>query len=455
MDGQEGEDRDGAGELLVTYEEARGYLDALGIDAMKTLAPSLDRIEGLCELLGHPEAQFPALHITGTNGKSSVARITTALLKETGLRVGTFTSPHLETVRERICLDGVPIPEVEFADVFAHLKPYLDEGERKAGERASYFETLVAMFLLWAADAPIDVAVVEVGLGGRWDATNVVRSTVSMITNVSLDHTAMLGKDRVTIAKEKAGIIKDGSTVVTGERAPDVLAVIGAEAEAAKADLAIVDRDFGVTENSLAVDGRYLSIRTRSRDYDELFIPLHGAHQAANAAVALEAVTSFFPEETLEDDVVDAAFRSVVVPGRMETIAGVIFDVAHNPSGMSALVSTLIETFAPEEAFFVVGFLDDKDYRGMLAELSRIPSRLFVARANHPRSVPPREIAAVAEEFGLHATIEENPRDAIEAAIDERDEKLVCVTGSHYLVGDVRGYLLDPNRPNTWRADDG
>lgn len=452
MEREEGETRDRAGEPRVSYEEATAYLEALGIDAMKTLAPSLHRIEGLCELLGHPEAQFPALHITGTNGKSSVARITTALLKETGLRVGTFTSPHLETVRERICLDGDPIPEVEFADVFAHLKPYLDEGERKAGERASYFETLVAMFLLWAADAPIDVAVVEVGLGGRWDATNVVRSPVSMITNVSLDHTAMLGKDRMTIAKEKAGIIKDGSTVVTGERAPDVLSVIGAEAEAAKAELVIVDRDFGVTENSLAVDGRYLSVRTRARDYDELFIPLHGAHQAANAAVALEAVTSFFPEETLEDDVIDAALRSVVVPGRMETIRQVILDVAHNPSGMSALVSSLAESFAPEQATFVVGFLDDKDYRGMLTELTRLPARIFATRANSERAVPPNEIASVAEELGMHCTIEEAPTDAIEAAIDEADETLVCVTGSHYVVGEIRGYLLSPDRPNQWRT---
>ena len=426
----------------MSYQEAEAYLNALGIDAMKSLSPSLDRIQALCELMGHPEQQFPTIHITGTNGKSSVARIAAALLQETGLNVGTFTSPHLETVRERICFGGVPIGEDEFGDAFEHLRSYLEVNRGKTGEPASYFETLVAMFLLWGADAPIDVAVVEVGLGGRWDATNVVRSPVSVITNVDLDHTEMLGGDRVTIAKEKAGIIKEGAAVVTGERLPDVLSVITAEAEAAHASLAMIDRDFGVTENNLAVDGRSLSIRTRARDYEGLFVPLHGAHQATNCAVALEAVTSFLPPETIEDDVVAAGLASVVVPGRMEKIAGVILDVAHNPSGMSALVTALLEEFAFEETIFVVGFLDDKDHVGMLSELSRVQCRLIATRAPSPRALEPSVIADAAAEFGLHCSVEPNVADAVASLLNQGEQSIGCVTGSHYVVGEARRFLL-------------
>ena len=426
----------------MSYSKANAYLNALGIDAMQTLAPSLDRIETLCKLMGHPESQFPAIHITGTNGKSSVARIATALLQETGLKVGTFTSPHLETVRERICFGGAPISEEEFGDTFDHLRPYLAEAERQTGEPASYFETLVAMFLLWASDAPVDVAVVEVGLGGRWDATNVVRSPVSVITNVSLDHTEMLGGDRITIAKEKSGIIKEGSIVVTGERAPDVLNVFTDEAEGVGAEVVVIDRDFGVIENDLAVDGRYMSIRTRARDYEGLFIPLHGSHQGANAAVALEAVTSFLPPETLDDELIGAGLASVVVPGRMEKIGNVILDVAHNPSGMSALVSALIEGFAFDETIFVVGFLDDKDYRGMLSELARVEARLVATRAASPRAVDPNKIAAVAEELGLHCSVEPNVLDAVASVVGAGEQTLVCVTGSHYVVGEARRFLL-------------
>jgi dihydrofolate synthase/folylpolyglutamate synthase len=437
----------------MSFEAASAYLDSLGIDAMKTLAPSLERIEALCELLDHPEQRFPTIHITGTNGKSSVARIATSLLTEAGLAVGTFTSPHLETVRERICLGGVPISEDDFGEVFDHLSPYLSVVESTTREKVSYFETLVAMFLLWAADQPVDVAVVEVGLGGRWDATNVVRSPVCVMTNISLDHTALLGADRLTIAKEKAGIVKQDATVVVGERSPDVLAIVAEEAEAVGATVLSLDRDFGVTENSLAVGGRLISVRTRAREYEDLFLPLHGAHQAVNAAVALEAVTSFLPPETLEDEVIAEGLTQVKVPGRMEQIGGVILDVAHNPSGMSAFVSALVEAFVPEETIVVVGFLDDKDYRGMLSELSRMPARLIATKAASPRAVQPSEIASAAAEFGLHSSVEPDPIDAVRAAMDHSDETLVCVTGSHYLVGEVRGYLLESDRSTKWRND--
>jgi dihydrofolate synthase/folylpolyglutamate synthase len=270
--------------------------------------------------------------------------------------------------------------------------------------------------------------------------------SIAVITNVDLDHTSMLGMDRVTIAKEKGGIIKDGSSVVTGERSPDVLQVIAEAADAAKAPLAVLDRDFGLIENRLAVDGRLVSIRTKARDYDELFLPLHGSHQGVNAAVALEVITSFLPEESLEDDVAAAGFANARVPGRMENIKRVLFDVAHNPSGMSAFVSSIREEFAPDDAIFVVGFLSDKDYVGMLQEIARTPcTRLFATRAHTQRAVPTKEIQEIAEDLGMHCTIEESIGDALSAAVAEAEERLVCVSGSHYVVGEAREYWLRQN----------
>ena len=427
----------------MSYEQAVAYLDALGVDAMKSMAPSLHRMEALVDALGNPQAQFPSIHITGTNGKTSVARITTSILAETGLRVGTFTSPHLHSVRERITHNAELIAEDEFATTFAHIQPFLHEVERKLGESLTYFEILVGMFLIWATDAPIDVGVLEVGLGGLWDATNVVDGSSAVVTNVALDHTAMLGPDRLAIAKEKVGIIKEGATVVTGERSPDVLEIISEASEAVQGSLASIDRDFGVTENRLAVGGRLLSIRTRSRDYEELFLPLHGSHQGQNAAVALEAVTSFLPQESLDDELVAQALSRARVPGRMEMIGGVMVDVAHNPTGMSAFVSAVKEEFVPEDSVFVVGFLSDKDYVGMLQEIARTPcTRLFATKPDSPRAIDPTELTKIAEELGMHSSVHDSVADAVQSAIDESGGRLVCVSGSHYVVGEARAYLL-------------
>jgi dihydrofolate synthase/folylpolyglutamate synthase len=302
------------------------------------------------------------------------------------------------------------------------------------------------MFFLWAADQPVDVAVVEVGLGGRWDATNVMDGDIAVITNVDLDHTSMLGGDRLTIAKEKVGIIKDGSIVVTGERSPDVLQVIAEAADAAKAPFAAIDREYGLLENRIAVDGRLISVRTRARDYEEVFLPLHGPHQGTNAAVALEAVTSFFSEESLDDEVVAAGLANTGVPGRMEHINGVLFDVAHNPSGMSAFVSGIREEFAPDEAIFVVGFLADKDYVGMLQEIARTPcERMIATSPSTERAVAPREVQEIAEDLGIHCSIEETIGEAVTAAVAEAAGRLVCVSGSHYVVGEAREYWLRHN----------
>ena len=449
---------------MAGFDEAQAYLNGLGIDKMKSLTPSLHRMQAICEALNHPELSIPTIHITGTNGKTSTARIASALLAATGLTVGTYTSPHLESVRERLALNGEAIGEDAFGEMFDHLRPYLTLVEGRLGEELSYFEVLTALYFLWAAEAPVDVSVVEVGLGGRWDATNVIPAPVAVITNIGLDHTGLLGTDKVTVAKEKAGIIKPNSIVVTGERAGSVLGVIEDEAAAAGATLSRFDKDYSVTENLVAVGGRYLSILTSVARYEGLFLPLHGSHQGLNAATALESVARFLPAQDLEQDVVAEGFAHIVVPGRLETLGfptpgapsgdvdpyaapenpSVVLDVAHNPDGMSALVSSLLEAFAFERCVFVIGILGDKDYEGMLRELARIPCHAILTEARTVRSVPPDELARACERLGLsHEVIEGVPAAVSSATQAAGPGDLVTITGSHYVVGEARGFLLD------------
>jgi dihydrofolate synthase / folylpolyglutamate synthase len=433
------------------YEEALEHLDSLGIDAMKGLKPSLHRIEAICAALNHPERSVPAIHVTGTNGKTSTARIASGVLAAAGLSVATFTSPHLQTVRERLVLSDEPIDAVVFGDVFDHFLPYMEHVEKELGEQLSYFEVLTAMFFLWAAEGPVDAMVVEVGLGGRWDATNVIEAPVAVVTNVSLDHTGLLGKTRAEIATEKAGIIKSGARAVTAEKSPDALNVIVTEANLVGASLYQLDRDFAVIDNRTAVGGRYLGVRTSARDYAGLYLPLHGSHQCLNAAVALEAVVNLVPEGSLDDEVISEGLGRAIVPGRLESVpvedpeGSVILDVAHNPDGMAALVNSLVEAFAFKRVVFVVGILGDKDYRGMLSELARIPCDLVVTEAKSVRSVPLDELGEAAHELGLSVRAQSDVRAAIEEAFAlAGDGDLIVITGSHYVVGEARDMLLGP-----------
>ena len=431
----------------MSYERAVSYLDALGIDAMKDVKPSLERIEALCDALNSPEKVVPAIHITGTNGKSSVARIVTQVLGALGLSVGTFTSPHLQNVRERIALNGEPVGEDDFGGLFEQVEPYIELVEKRLGEKLTYFELLTGMFYLWAADQPVDAAVVEVGLGGRWDATNVTDAPVSVITNIGLDHTEFMGNDRREIAAEKAGIVKTDAVVVTGERDPEILAIFRDVADTEHAQLLVADRHFGVIENKVALGGRYLTMRTNAREYDGLFLPLHGAHQGTNAAIALQAVTSFLPAQEISEEVINEGFAEVKAPGRMETIpiAGkspVVLDVGHNPDGISALVSALTETFAFEKVVFVVGVLRGKDHAGILRELARIPCSLVLTEPRSDRALPVAELSSVADELELENRTFRSVPDAITSALElAGPSDLVCITGSHYVIGEARSHL--------------
>jgi dihydrofolate synthase/folylpolyglutamate synthase len=434
----------------VGFPEAKQYLESLGIDAMKSMSPSLHRIEALCEILANPERSVPAIHVAGTNGKTSTARIAAAVLTASGLSVGTYTSPHLQTIRERIALEGEPISADEFGAVFDHIHPYLETVESKLNESLSFFEILTAMFFLWAAEAPVDAMVVEVGLGGRWDASNIVPAPVAVITNVGLDHTGLLGNDRETIALEKAGVVKPSGTVVTAERTPSVVSVIEQEATRAGATTVRIDRDFSLADNRIAFGGRYLSISTRSRAYEGLYLPLHGSHQGRNAAAALEAVLSLLPAAGLADTVVAEGFGNVIVPGRLETLhaeneAGppIVMDVAHNSDGMAALVSSLVETFAFERVLFVVGILGDKDYRGMLQEITRVPGTLVATRPATVRGVALEDLGKTAADLGIDCETIADVGAAVERALSlAGPAELVCITGSHYVVGEARTHLL-------------
>jgi dihydrofolate synthase / folylpolyglutamate synthase len=420
---------------------------------MKGLAPSLHRIEALMEALDHPERSIPAIHITGTNGKTSCARVATSLLAAAGFSVGTYTSPHLQTVRERIALNGEPLSEDAFGAIYDHVLPYVQVVESQLDEKLSFFELLTGMFFLWAAEQPVQALVVEVGLGGRWDATNVVPASVSVVTNVGLDHTGLLGMERETIAKEKAGIVKPEGVLVTAERLPSVQAVIGAEAEAVGADLSVIERDFAMIENIIAVGGRSLTFRTSRAQYEDAFLPLHGSHQGVNALLATEAVTRFLGGEPLLEDVIAEGFATTSVPGRLESIrreyaATVVLDVAHNPEGMSALVQSILEGFAFDHITVVLGILADKDHVGMLTELTRLPARVITTEARSVRSTDATELATEAAQLGLEAEPVDSVRDALQrASTMTSDTELICVTGSHYVVGEARTELLGEPAP--------
>lgn len=432
----------------MSWAQATEYLEALGVDAMKALKPSLHRIEALCESLDHPERRIPAIHIAGTNGKTSTARIATSLLSAAGLSVGTFTSPHLSSVRERITHDGLPISPGEFGEVFDHLYPYLELVEGRLGEKLSYFEVLTAMFFLWAVEAPVDAAVIEVGLGGRWDATNVVPAPCGVLTAVSLDHTDLLGTDLAGIAREKSGIAKRDAAFVCGERDPALQDVVQQETQSAGAVAALIGRDFDVIDSTVAVDGRAVSVRTSTTRYEDLFLPLHGSHQAVNAAVALEAVSVFLPARELDAALVQEGFGAVSVPGRMESLragtARVVLDVAHNPDGMQSLVNALGESFAYEEVIGVVGFLREKDFRGMLSELATVTRRLVVTEPATPRARPVEEVERAAVEEGFDVIAVTPCVAAVRAALEMAGpHDIVAVTGSHYVVGEARTHLLE------------
>ena len=407
-------------------------------------APTLERITALCALLDDPQRAGPVIHITGTNGKGSTARMVSELLMANGLTVGTYTSPNLAVVNERLSRNGAPIADDELAEVLhslALLEPMV-EG------RLTRFELLTAAAFLWFADSAVDVAVVEVGLGGRWDATNVVDPDVAVVTNVSYDHVEVLGPTLRDIATEKAGIIKSGANVLVGEPDPELQAVFAAAASAVGAGAPwTVGRDFAYEESRLAVGGRLVDLRTPAAVYPEVFLPLHGAHQADNAAIALAAAEAFFGRP-LSTEVVESALASVTAPGRVE-VAGraplVIVDGAHNVAGARALARGLVDEFPTDgKTVAVVGMLEGRDPLAMIEALVPAGVRAVIAcPAPSPRAMSTRSIVEAARAAGLECETATSTADALERARGRvGPDGRVVVMGSLYVVAQARPLLV-------------
>ncbi|GIH79475.1 dihydrofolate synthase [Planobispora longispora] len=411
--------------------------------------PTLDRIAALMDLLGSPQRNYPVIHVAGTNGKSSTTRMIEAILRERNLRVGRFTSPHLVSMRERICVDGAPLSEERFTEVYEDLLPYLQMVDAQ-GRRLSFFETLTAMAYAAFADAPVDVAVIETGMGGSFDATNVADGAVAVITPVSLDHTDYLGPDVATIAGEKAGIIKPGATTVLAQQELPAAEVLMRRAVEVGATVAREGMEFGVLARELAVGGQLLHLKSLKGEYEEILLPLYGAHQAGNAACALAAVEALTAgDDPLDPELVRQAFLQVRSPGRLEVVRRsptVLLDAGHNPGGVQATLEAVHESFGFAKLIGVVAVFGDKDVRGILELMEPMFDEIVVTRNSSPRSMDVSELGALAEDIfdpeRVHRT--ERLDDAIDLGIALADEAGefggagVLITGSVVTAGDAR-----------------
>ncbi|WP_405430084.1 bifunctional folylpolyglutamate synthase/dihydrofolate synthase [Micromonospora sp. NBC_00617] len=436
------------------FAAVEAELDARGFTRMVF---ELDRIESLLDLLGSPQRAYPAIHLTGTNGKTSTARMIDSLLRAFGLHTGRYTSPHLETVRERISLDGEPVSEERFAAVYREIKPLAELVDARSDEPLTYFDMTTALAFATFADAPVDIAVVEVGLGGAEDATNVIQAGVCVITPIGLDHTEWLGDTLQDIALAKAGIIHPGGTVIAAAQEEEAARPLLERCAEVGATIAREGGEFGVLSRAVAVGGQVLKLQGLGGVYDDVFLPLHGAHQAQNAAVALAAVEAFLgagARRQLDIEAVREGFATASSPGRLERVRSaptVLLDGAHNPHGMAATVTALQEEFAFSKLVALVGVLADKDASSLLELLEPVADVVVVTRNSSPRAMSTKELAALAVEiFGEdRVEVAEELPDAIELAVALAEEDVpgelsgvgVLVTGSVVTVADARRLL--------------
>ncbi len=483
------------------FDEVRRALEARWPETQ--ISPTLERIRTLTQYLGDPQRAFPVIHVTGTNGKTSTARMIEALLRSFGLHTGLITSPHLADLRERIRLDGEPIELTDFLNVYDEVAPVLamadEASELEGGPKLSFFEVMTALGFAAFADAPVDVAVLEVGMGGTWDATNVADAQVAVIMPIGMDHSDYLGDTLADIAGEKAGIIKPSSSVVLAAQELPAQQVLTAATLALEARTAMEGVHFGVVERVLAVGGQQLTLRGLGGDYADVFLPLFGEHQARNAAAAVVAVESFFgleppeladptgrdpalapttlvdlrepepgsepapgtasdvpvaaPRRQLDPVAVRAGFASVTSPGRLEVVRRgptVLVDAAHNVPGAQAMVAAVSESFAFTATVAVVGILAGKDAAGILAALDPIVDKVVITRSNSPRAVPVADLAAIAAEVLGEERVEvvERLDEALERGIGLAEAAApagvgagVLVTGSVTMAAEARMLL--------------
>jgi dihydrofolate synthase/folylpolyglutamate synthase len=413
------------------------------------IAPTLERISALVDMLGSPQLTYPTIHIGGTNGKTTTSRMVDSLLFEMGLRTGRFTSPHLESYLERICINGQPIDAKEMIFSFNDISPYLDLIDTKFDNPISFFEAITALAFAAFAEHPIDVGVIEVGMGGQWDATNVVDADVSVIMPIGLDHMEYLGNTIAEIATTKAGIIKEQGFVVLAQQEPEAAVELLRRAAEVGADVAREGLEYSIDSRAIAVGGQLISITGLRGHYDDIFLPLHGKHQASNAAAALIAVEAFFGEQDLDIDAVRAGFANVTSPGRCEIIhrdPTIILDAAHNPHGAKAIAETIQSEFTFDDVTGIVALMADKDALGILQALEPIMNQIIVTTNSAARSMAVGDLEALATQvFGADRVFAQPTlSDAIDKAIKDSvrplsEESLaILITGSVVTVGEAR-----------------
>ena len=417
------------------------------------IEPSLDRISALVDALGSPQLSYPTVHIGGTNGKTSTSRMVDALFSELDYRTGRFTSPHLESFLERISIKSEAIAPAELISTYNDIALYLDLIDSRSDVPISYFEALTAMAFVAFAEHPVDIGIIEVGMGGDWDATNVVQSAVSVLMPIGLDHTEYLGETIEEIARTKAGIIKPESHVVLAAQEPEVARILLEKVVEKSAIPYREGIEFALTKRDIAVGGQLISVRGVHDEYTDIYLPLHGAHQAANAAVAIATVEAFVGVK-LDEELVRAAFANVSSPGRLEILhrdPTVIVDAAHNPHGATALADTIRNEFDFESIFCVLGILGEKDVKGVLKALEPVVDRLIVTKSDSPRALPVAELFAEAVlVFGNDRVFKEDDlNSAITYAMEQATlinqvsdgVSAVLITGSVVTAGSARVIL--------------
>jgi dihydrofolate synthase/folylpolyglutamate synthase len=416
--------------------------------------PTLERIALLADMLGSPQLSYPTIHIAGTNGKTTTTRIIDSLAMELGLRTGRFTSPHLESFLERICTNGQPISEEFMIATYKDVSPYFQLVDERMSHKLSFFEAITGLAFAAFAEFPVDVGIFECGMGGEWDSTNVIDAKVSVVTPIGLDHTQYLGDTLGAIAETKSGIIKPGSFAVFARQERDPAQALMKKCAEVEAIPIREGIEYQVASRQIAVGGQLLSIKGVHGDYQDLFLPLHGEHQASNAATALAAIEVFAGETKLDDELVRSAFASATSPGRCEIVLRnptVIIDAAHNPHGAVSLRRTIESEFDFDSVIGIVAVMGDKDTSGILEEFEAIMTTVIITRNSSHRAAPIDELANEARQiFGDHRVVtKESLESAIEAAVtqakfeSEMNEKscAVLIAGSVISAGEARAIV--------------
>ena len=418
------------------------------------IAPTLERIAALVDVLGSPQLSYPTIHIAGTNGKTTTTRLIDSLCFELGMRTGRFTSPHLESFLERISINGEPISAEGMIATYNDIALYLDLIDSKMPNKLSFFEAMCALSFVAFAEFPVDVGIFECGMGGEWDSTNVINAAVSVITPIGFDHMEYLGDTLEKIATTKSGIIKDGSFAVLARQEPEVAQVLMHKAATVDATPIREGIEYSVKSRALAVGGQLISIAGVYGEYNELFLPLHGAHQAANAATAIAAVEVFAGESKLDEEVVREALVNATSPGRCEIVMRnptVIIDAAHNPHGAVSLKRTLADEFDFDAVIGVVAPMGDKDVEGILEEFENVMNRIIVTRNSSHRAASVDELydsaiqifgsERVSKSESLHFAIAEAIEQAkLENAVNDHNTAVV-IAGSVVSAGESRAIV--------------